>query len=187
LGAWRQDVSLRSFLVFWSYFAIFSYFIPISIVVSLEVAKLVQAVFMMWDMKMVGEDGQGLTVKNSNLNDELARTEYIFSDKTGTLTENKMEFDKASINGKKYTKCRGGQLRKILNAKKRTPEDPEYESIYEYLLLLALCNAAVPNKKAKAKAHVETDTGNGTWPRPGLCPSALHSLSALHSPRRDGN
>jgi len=82
LGNWKEDVSLRAFLIFWPYFAIFSYFIPISIVVSLEVAKLAKAVFMMWDNQF-SVNGQGLSVKNSNLNDELARTQYIFSDKTG--------------------------------------------------------------------------------------------------------
>lgn len=107
----------RGFLSFWSYFAVFSYFIPISCIVTLEVAKLVQAIFMMWDSSMVSdEDGtlKGMTVKNSNLNDELARVSYIFCDKTGTLTENRMVFDKASIGGVAYTKARNRQLYKTM-------------------------------------------------------------------------
>jgi magnesium-transporting ATPase (P-type) len=75
------DVPVNSVLVFFSYFSIFSYFIPISLIVSLEVAKLFQAVFMMWDSKLtvtVGEDSMGLSVKNSNLNDELARVRSCF-------------------------------------------------------------------------------------------------------------
>jgi phospholipid-transporting ATPase len=104
----------RGFLTFWSYFALFSYFIPISLIVTLEVAKLIQAVFMMWDVQMINEEGEGMKVKNSNLNDELARVGYIFCDKTGTLTENRMVFDKASIGGVAYRKARNKQLLKVL-------------------------------------------------------------------------
>lgn len=40
-----------------------------------------------------------MATKTTNLNDELAMVKYVFSDKTGTLTENKMEFSKCSVDG----------------------------------------------------------------------------------------
>lgn len=43
-------------------------------------------------------------VQSSNLNEELGQIEYVFSDKTGTLTQNNMEFRKLVARGKPYGK-----------------------------------------------------------------------------------
>lgn len=40
--------------------------------------------------------------RSLNINEDLGQIRYIFSDKTGTLTENKMEFKRASVWGKNY-------------------------------------------------------------------------------------
>lgn len=45
---------------------------------------------------------QAARARTTTLNEELGQIEYIFSDKTGTLTQNIMTFNKASIQGKLY-------------------------------------------------------------------------------------
>ena len=91
----EEDAVLNMVKVFFSFFVLLSYLIPISLMVTYEVSKSCQALFMYWDEKMKNKDGH-MMPKTSNLNDELALVKFIFSDKTGTLTENRMNFAKVS-------------------------------------------------------------------------------------------
>eukprot|EP01088_Endostelium_zonatum_P010647 TRINITY_DN2416_c1_g1_i1.p1 TRINITY_DN2416_c1_g1~~TRINITY_DN2416_c1_g1_i1.p1 ORF type:complete len:1272 (-),score=336.31 TRINITY_DN2416_c1_g1_i1:51-3866(-) len=102
IGGDKTGSILMGVKVWFSYFALLSYLIPLSLVVSLEMVKVIQARFMEWDEKMATADGKTMSVKTSNLNDELGLVQYVFSDKTGTLTENQMDFLKCSVRGRVY-------------------------------------------------------------------------------------
>lgn len=73
--------------VFCSWFLIMMNFVSISLIVSLEMVKFVQGIFIENDWMMYDEtkDMQA-SCQSSNLNEELGMVNYIFSDKTGTLT-----------------------------------------------------------------------------------------------------
>jgi magnesium-transporting ATPase (P-type) len=86
-----------------TWFLIFAQLVPISLYVTLEVVKFGQAQFMEYDYDMICMDKKmQMRVKTSNLTEELGQVEYVFSDKTGTLTRNLMEFKKFMAGGKSY-------------------------------------------------------------------------------------
>ena len=98
----EYDTSLNSFIVglisFFSYLLLFNTMIPISLVVTLEMVKYGQGFYMGWDTEMYSTlRKQYVTVNSCSLNEEMGQIKYIFSDKTGTLTTNKLVFKKAFI------------------------------------------------------------------------------------------
>uniref|UniRef100_A0A803MBN0 Phospholipid-transporting ATPase n=1 Tax=Chenopodium quinoa TaxID=63459 RepID=A0A803MBN0_CHEQI len=91
-------------LTMFTLITLFSTIIPISLYVSIEGIKFIQSLqFINNDLNMYhAETNTPALARTSNLNEELGQVEYIFTDKTGTLTQNLMEFFKCSIGGQIY-------------------------------------------------------------------------------------
>ncbi|KAL4653454.1 hypothetical protein ACB092_01G304600 [Castanea dentata] len=95
--------SLSAFFHLLTALMLYGYLIPISLYISIEIVKVLQSIFINQDLDMYDkETDKPARARTSNLNEELGQVDTIFSDKTGTLTCNSMEFVKCSIAGTAY-------------------------------------------------------------------------------------
>ncbi|RLN92141.1 hypothetical protein BBJ28_00014910, partial [Nothophytophthora sp. Chile5] len=95
------DGAAQFIVNFFTFLILYNNLVPISLYVSLDIIKVLQANRITADASMVHEGFRAIA-RTSDLNEELGQVEYVFSDKTGTLTCNVMEFRKCSIGGVSY-------------------------------------------------------------------------------------
>ncbi|XP_043112706.1 probable phospholipid-transporting ATPase IA isoform X6 [Puntigrus tetrazona] len=153
--AWYMDLNYGGAanfgLNFLTFIILFNNLIPISLLVTLEVIKFVQAFFINWDTDMLYEvTNTPAMARTSNLNEELGQVKYIFSDKTGTLTCNVMQFKKCTIAGVAYghssqsTEETGFNDPSLLE--NLQSNHPTASVIQEFMTMMAICHTAVPER-----------------------------------------
>uniref|UniRef100_A0A673IP05 Phospholipid-transporting ATPase n=1 Tax=Sinocyclocheilus rhinocerous TaxID=307959 RepID=A0A673IP05_9TELE len=171
---WKEltiNVVFSGFLTFWSYVIILNTVVPISLYVSVEVLRLGHSYFINWDRRIYYSlKDTPAEARTTTLNEELGQVEFIFSDKTGTLTQNIMVFNKCSINGKTYgmlehfllyvhtyrhkTPCVDFSFNPLMDRKFRFHDSSLVEAIkleeplvQEFFRLLALCHTVMPEER----------------------------------------
>uniref|UniRef100_A0A8C1L8C4 Phospholipid-transporting ATPase n=1 Tax=Cyprinus carpio TaxID=7962 RepID=A0A8C1L8C4_CYPCA len=139
--AWYMDLNYGGAanfgLNFLTFIILFNNLIPISLLVTLEVIKFVQAFFINWVSVRLNPESS-VCVK------------YIFSDKTGTLTCNVMQFKKCTVAGVAY----GHSSQSTEEAGFNDPSllenlqsnHPTASVIQEFMTMMAICHTAVPER-----------------------------------------
>ncbi|XP_034064078.1 phospholipid-transporting ATPase IA isoform X3 [Gymnodraco acuticeps] len=153
-------------LNFLTFIILFNNLIPISLLVTLEVIKFVQAFFINWDTDMLYEPtNTPAQARTSNLNEELGQVKYIFTDKTGTLTCNVMQFKKCTVAGVAYghfPEAEDGSFAEDdCHSTNSSDEEgfndpsllenlqsnhPTAAVILEFMTMMAICHTAVPER-----------------------------------------
>ena len=142
-----------------TFFVLYSNMIPISLYVVLEIIKSIQGILINYDNELYDPTiDKSANCRTTELIEELGQVEFIFSDKTGTLTQNSMILKKIYVNGKVYgnkidatpdTKFSiNGDLRVIKKLQTNTSEEKrERRKIEEFLYILAVCHDIFPEEK----------------------------------------
>lgn len=131
----------------------FQNIVPISLYISIEGVRTVQALFIYFDHEMYYAKTDQATLSRSwNLSDDLGQIEYIFSDKTGTLTQNQMVFRQCSVGGKAY---RGDG------------DDDEVETKYEGSTSSMEVDVRLSKASSRSGSQRESGSGSGSRPNTG--------------------
>ncbi|XP_063732325.1 phospholipid-transporting ATPase IA isoform X3 [Eleginops maclovinus] len=153
--AWYMDLNYGGAanfgLNFLTFIILFNNLIPISLLVTLEVIKFIQAFFINWDTDMLYEPtNTPAMARTSNLNEELGQVKYIFSDKTGTLTCNVMQFKKCTVAGVAYGHSTNSSEEEGFNdpslLENLQSNHPTAAVILEFMTMMAICHTAVPER-----------------------------------------
>ncbi|WFD00187.1 P-type phospholipid transporter [Malassezia yamatoensis] len=147
-----------------TFIILYNSLIPISLIVTMDLVKYQQATLINSDLDMYfAKTDTPAQCRRSNLVEDLGQIDYIFSDKTGTLTRNEMEFKQATVGGVCFADTAGeaqvddeyeqdrlvagrrswSQLPEILHKdldKLRLPMD-------EFLTILAVCHTVIPERQ----------------------------------------
>jgi phospholipid-transporting ATPase len=148
-----------------TYWVLYSNLVPISLFVTVEIVKYYHAFLINSDLDMYYDDTDTPAVcRTSSLVEELGQIEYVFSDKTGTLTCNQMEFRQCSIAGIQYADEVPEDKRGtedglgVFDFKKLQQNLKTHESrdmIHHFLALLATCHTVIPEKNEENPSEIK--------------------------------
>ncbi|XP_068399111.1 phospholipid-transporting ATPase VD isoform X3 [Eschrichtius robustus] len=115
---------LGGFYMFWTMIILLQVLIPISLYVSIEIVKLGQIYFIQSDVDFYNEKMDStVQCRALNITEDLGQIQYLFSDKTGTLTENKMVFRRCSVAGFDY--CHEENAKRLESYQEAASEDED--------------------------------------------------------------
>ena len=162
----KENLMGLFFKIAGTWYLVMTNIVPISLLVSMEMIKFVQSWIIGWDIDMFDKTKKyGCKVQSSTLNEELGQIKYIFTDKTGTLTKNQMNFKMMSIgkdvynsfnndkSEKKNLEDKYGEIKHVdfhdknNKFKQDLNDENKKELINHFMINLCLCNSVIIDRK----------------------------------------
>ncbi|KAH0559343.1 hypothetical protein GP486_004142 [Trichoglossum hirsutum] len=151
-----------------TYWVLYSNLVPISLFVTIEIVKYYHAFLINSDLDIYYDKTDTAAIcRTSSLVEELGQIEFIFSDKTGTLTCNVMEFKQCSIGGIQYADeipedrratVQDGMevgLHDFNRLRENSKTHPTKDAIHHFLALLATCHTVIPERKDEKPGEIK--------------------------------
>ncbi|KAF6811206.1 phospholipid-transporting atpase [Colletotrichum sojae] len=172
--AWYlEDTTIPFADIFVGFIIMFNNVIPLSLYVGLEAIKLGQMTLIGNDVEMYHRDTDTPAgVNNTNNLDDLGQISYVFSDKTGTVTENIMKLRRINIAGTSWLHrmdipddpagfpTSGSELRTedMLEYIRSRPNAPFSVKAVRYLLAMALCHTCLPERDENGEVDFQASS-----------------------------
>lgn len=151
-----------------TYWVLYSNLVPISLFVTIEIVKFYHAFLINSDLDIYYDRTDTAAIcRTSSLVEELGQIEYIFSDKTGTLTCNMMEFKQCSIGGIQYAdevpedKRASSQngvefgIHDFNRLRENLKTHETRDAIHHFLTLLSTCHTVIPERRDEKPGEIK--------------------------------
>lgn len=185
----------EAFWTFWTYIIILQVMIPLSLYVTIELCKILQVFHIHNNSDLFDiHTNKRTECRAMNITEELGQVQHIFSDKTGTLTENRMLFRKCTVNGADYNHTPSELEKAYLKPGVPAPPimvnsqltddmvatffDDSYtmqaRRIQEFFLVLSICNTVI----VSAAPHYDMMNASGMIETPHSHSKTTHNNSS---------